>query len=726
MGIPGLLGFLPGGKDYHTGFLKINRVGENFALDVAGLLWFCLYCFQDEYVAGNYGPCLQLLAKRMQYLIHTLKWNICVVLDGRRAEQKAPEYARRAGKLHNTSAYIAMAAKVCKDLFIPYIVAPEEADAQAALFIPHFGGPPTTTITGDSDLLAYGAKRVIVIQSWADETFRLFDMNVSMHDTENTMMRAYSQAGALVFHIFAACCGCDFTEQKSGDIAGVGPRTVQEVFGDMMAMKQDITIPTFAKAIVDWGSMLDKSLEPSDVETILERVALLFSRDAVIYDENRRIVTIGGRVVQESSETLVKHSQGELDPFTCEPFPPEMCNVLSSFDTNNVLHTSHLNPSDIQGFSLPQGRSSVKECVVAELRTMVTCRGGNGVSERGENINKPELVQIVNGFRLLEKEMPQTTVVFDRNPETNGLFLKCSDVHGRTIPSAIQDLLNEPALQSNNIQAKLIRDNVAKAQLLLRANKFISDYDAIAMTTPELKAELLYRECSYIGESVTQKNTGTSLSRVLGQSHLLYHANAFSDTRDTLWVVSKQMASMQKEKRKKEDKRGERPQPREYLVIMALGMEPPDDKRHGHKLGVLTHIKFSYCMACAAGLVKCLHVGKSLWVQFHHWGPTRPVERPPTMDFCRWLRKGTAHQTDVTTPVENMVCPVMPRSLDEAKERGLRKRMHNLLNGTPATYSVFSSDAKRQKAIGSSSKWFSPERMQAFLVSLRKPRKSNR
>jgi hypothetical protein len=29
---------------------------------------------------------------------------------------------------------------------------------------------------------------------------------------------------------------------------------------------------------------------------------------------------------------------------------------------------------------------------------MVTCRGGNGVSERGETINKSELIKIVNGF----------------------------------------------------------------------------------------------------------------------------------------------------------------------------------------------------------------------------------------------------------------------------------------------------------------------------------------
>ena len=94
-----------------------------------------------------------------------------------------------------------------------------------------------------------------------------------------------------------------------------------------------------------------------------------------------------------------------------------------------------------------------------------------------------------------------------------------------------------------------------KAQLLLRTGKFVSDYDIIATTTPELKPELIYREYSYIGESVkAQKNTGTSLSRVLGLNKLLYHANAQSETNDTLWILSKQTASMAKEKKKNGDR----------------------------------------------------------------------------------------------------------------------------------------------------------------------------
>ncbi len=42
-------------------------------------------------------------------------------------------------------------------------------------------------------------------------------------------------------------------------------------------------------------------------------------------------------------------------------------------------------------------------------------------------------------------------------------------------------------------------------QSLLRANKFVSDFDVIATTTPDLKPELIYKEYSYIGESHSEE-----------------------------------------------------------------------------------------------------------------------------------------------------------------------------------------------------------------------------
>lgn len=88
-----------------------------------------------------------------------LKWDACFIFDGCKNEAKEPEYTRREGKLRNESLYIAMAAKVCRDLFVPYIVAKEEADPQAVHCCPSMGesNVPTMIVTGYSDLFAYGA-----------------------------------------------------------------------------------------------------------------------------------------------------------------------------------------------------------------------------------------------------------------------------------------------------------------------------------------------------------------------------------------------------------------------------------------------------------------------------------------------------------------------------------------------------------------------------------------
>jgi hypothetical protein len=69
-------------------------------------------------------------------------------------------------------------------------------------------------------------------------------------------------------------------------------------------------------------------------------------------------------VIEEPSERLKKHSIGDLDPYTKEPFDPEVVEVLSNLNTNNMLHASHLNPSsDVEGF-LPPGGKTLAQCQV--------------------------------------------------------------------------------------------------------------------------------------------------------------------------------------------------------------------------------------------------------------------------------------------------------------------------------------------------------------------------
>jgi hypothetical protein len=52
----------------------------------------------------------------------------------------------------------------------------------------------------DSDPFAYGATRLIIICSWVDETFRSFNFNKSaMNDSQNTLMNNRGKSIEAVF-----------------------------------------------------------------------------------------------------------------------------------------------------------------------------------------------------------------------------------------------------------------------------------------------------------------------------------------------------------------------------------------------------------------------------------------------------------------------------------------------------------------------------------------------
>mmetsp|Transcript_13906 Transcript_13906/g.23068 ORF Transcript_13906/g.23068 Transcript_13906/m.23068 type:complete len:128 (+) Transcript_13906:447-830(+) len=100
--------------------------------------------------------------------------------------------------------------------------------------------------------------------------------------------------------------------------------------------------------------------------------------------------------------------------------------------------------------------------------------------------------------------------------------------------------------------------------------------DDIAIKSSELQPTLIYRYFGLMGglmgESITEKNIGISLRRVLEQRDLCYHAVAFSDTKDEMCILSKQQTSMETDpKMRKDVKIGERLLLfKQYLVHLVL------------------------------------------------------------------------------------------------------------------------------------------------------------
>jgi 5'-3' exonuclease len=167
----------------------------------------------DSYAVGDYTPALQDVRRQLIQLNNTLRWDMVVVFDGGNSPLKRHERARIDSSCSNSTApadsirnqpivYIDLAAKICRDSFIDYVVAPEEADPQCTftVFVGGVDFVPSLVVTGDSDLIGYGKTKVMIVSSWSQEF------------------------GPSIFHWHAACLGCDFTENASG-ILGVGYKT---------------------------------------------------------------------------------------------------------------------------------------------------------------------------------------------------------------------------------------------------------------------------------------------------------------------------------------------------------------------------------------------------------------------------------------------------------------------------------------------------------------------
>ena len=199
------------------------------------------------------------------------------------------------------------------------------------------------------------------------------------------------------------------------------------------------------------------------------------------------------------------------------------------------------------------------------------------------------------------------------------------------------------------------------------------------MIAPDLKKDLIYKEYGHIGETESEKNIGDALRRTWGAKDIMYHALALIPGTRRYIILSKAQASTSKDKNTaKKTAEGEKPLPKEYLVIMELEATEPDDVHDGHCLGHFTKVLHSYCLMCSAGMGDCRHKAQTLWCQYHHWTEDRPEELyPSTIGFCKWARRGAkARVTDISAGISGIQCEKLPMTLEsgEAKlKRGAKR-----------------------------------------------------
>lgn len=254
--------------------------------------------------------------------------------------------------------------------------------------------------------------------------------------------------------------------------------------------------------------------------------------------------------------------------------------------------------------------------------------------------------------------------------------------------------------------------------------KFSNDWDTIILEAPEVTEDFIYSTFIHVGLNPKQKGIVDGLKRVLDMDNILYHGIAWSESGDSIYIISKQRASMLRdEKTRKLTAVGEKPMLNEYLVLAHVRVKATDDGSHGHSLGECTHLMRSYCVGCKAGGGMCYHRAGLLWMQMLHWGEGRPTPKPATSDFCKWIPGSNGKRSCKTTmPASASVRMKLPESNKDAERKIKRGQKRNIWEGVPARYDVFGGDQRIHDLINSK-EYITGEKVQRFFSALRNAQK---
>ena len=710
MGINNLLPHLPGGDRYFHSFYDLKIGGRAVVLDAAGALWQFAATHARDHLGGNYDPAMVEWGHFLNYLRSLCGWELWVFMDGRENPHKGPEIERRrknaekardennlTGQVKNTPEYIAAAMKMCNHLKVKARVSAYEADPQVTY---EALSKLLVLMTGDSDVFAYEKEEdevnesgepieaeledVIIVQSFRHQHYRIISLTADVPKGNLPLYDLYREHGKIVFQLYAACSGCDFTPDRCG-IRGIGFETfvsiAANVEGDLSAASLAVQLWQEKEAIVRTAGFKSSK----EVEGHLQKIVDVYTKHGRVYDENSNIIDLSGNVQQEATERTRRHMEGKLDSRSEKEFSETLKNTLNSMKCDQLVHCSVADVTTIRGAQLSNGKR-LEDCTVSELRDFCAARGGKITG------TKSELVKKAKAFQLLEQEVQINYV--DRNPDPNGcLYTKINT--SSTLP--VRAILAELALKSGAFDQRM-RDLIKETLSYFDKGLFDDKYDNIARVAPEMKEGFLYGEFGHIGSSIHEKNIADALRRCWYDNSTSYHGICFvPDSDDRVIILTKARASMRRdEKTRNLTEEGEAPMKAEYLLIMELRYHKTDEIADGHGLGVFVELLRTYCTDCVAGQGCCRHKSERLWYQYHHWTNERlGIEKPATLEVCSWAPGGRVLCSDVRQKIYSQQTVKYVGSLKAQKEKIKRGAKRNCTEGNSCEYQVHRAAAKQ-------------------------------
>lgn len=281
-------------------------------------------------------------------------------MDGRFNLDKQPEIERRRiraedaeanndaiGQIRNTPEYIARAAHVCRFLGIKVYTSAYEADPQVSYasianeLVPQ---------SADSDILAYGTPgKAIIVKSFLHEWFRVIDPYADISHGDYPLIDLFQYHGIIVFRLYAACLGCDFTHIRSG-IRGIGYATfvslANMIEGELTARSLGEVIWREENGIAT--NEYNNFESEVDIEMYSQSVVDVYSMGRV-YDEESNIIDISGEQVSAATTLTKRHMTGKVNCRTLESFSDDLTRELDKIDVSQLLHQTASNASNIRG-----------------------------------------------------------------------------------------------------------------------------------------------------------------------------------------------------------------------------------------------------------------------------------------------------------------------------------------------------------------------------------------
>lgn len=724
MGIHGLLAELPGGKTSETkrDFSKLTMLSGQkrkcVDIDTGTLLFICALRHKVPYLAGDYLPAAcEFLRQTIVFdVVH--EWDCTYIFDGVPPPEKAPEHERRQlreDSITINSTYIAMCAKICRQRCINYTVAPKEADMQVGR-----RDKSAIVLTRDGDIVAYDNPITVIVDSYPKEEYRVIDMTAPITPKtkeELPLYYYYKKHGIKIIHYWAATMGCDVSKDSCG-LKHIG----RAAFFSALASFEDkdpssLDESSFASALRRCSSTLAATFfapRRHAIRNELRKISEWFSEKGTFYDVSGNVYTISGKLEEGASRKTLLHMNGDLDPKTRSAFTHAQKEKITSVESHHLLHNSAVGTDKLNGLSFPEGKSSVEQCTVDELKAMIIPRGGKITGKNGKPLKRAELEVIVQAFLLAEKENPSSPVYFNRSRTSNGFFGYIDTGEKQSVTKIIEGLTksrdHELSLQQLFWDVKLQYDR----------DGFVEDFNTICLEAPEMKENFIIEAFAHVGNSASQKSIRDGCKKVLDMNKVLYHAIAIAQDGKSMYVVSKQQASMMNDERtRNQTPAGEKPNRAEYLVMAQIGIRQTTLESDGHVLGMCTHVMRAYCAMCKAGCGMCSHKSGLCWMQHMHWGEGRPTPKPATSAFASWIPGSNSPRSCTTLqPATDANIQQLPSSNKEAQKRldnGKKKRAHE---GVSARYDWHGADETLQTDLNSSH-YVTKARLEAFFQAIK-------